>query len=101
MTSSSSTWRRSTACPTILYEVRVSDDQPTHLLLSRARADGTYDDVTPVLDPPLAHDVGAPRALPAGSKWVGRADLDGDHIDDLVFWTADGAVVAFAEVVRR
>ena len=87
--------------PDVLYEVRIGNELTTHLLLSRARADGTYDGATPLLDPLLAHGAGGPTPMPAGAKWVATNDMNGDGIADLVLWTPDGAIVALAEVVRR
>jgi hypothetical protein len=87
--------------PDAIFEVRGSGDTVSHLLLERARGDGTWDEQHALLDPPLASTGAATAALPAGSKWVGAADLDGDGVSDLVFWTPDGAVIAFGEVVRK
>jgi hypothetical protein len=88
--------------PDAIFGVRKGTELTSHLLLARARADGTYNGATPVEDPPLAHVPGkTPTAMPAGSKYVGAADFNGDGIDDIVFWTSDGAVIAFAEVDHK
>jgi hypothetical protein len=85
--------------PDLLFEVTSGRDQPSHLLLLRARADGTYDDTAPVLDPKIVRDQnGNMVAMPPGSKWVATVDMNKDGIPDLVMRTPNGAVVALAEV---
>jgi hypothetical protein len=70
--------------------------------VARQLPDGTFD-VANAMDTPLFRPTSgaAPQAIDFLDRWVGAADLDGDGIEDLVFSTAAGGVIAFGDPERR